>query len=50
MRMNCGGTFLPPRKRGNASEIPAVQRQRVVNIGESSMAWISTGLTLLEWR
>ena len=42
MRASCGGTFLPPRKRGSASATPATQRQRVVNIGASSSAWIST--------
>ena len=42
IRRNCGGTFLPARNRGSASETPATQRQRVVNIGASSMAWIST--------
>ena len=29
MRASCGGTFLPPRKRGSASATPATQRQRV---------------------
>ena len=29
MRASCGGTFLPPRKRGRASDTPATQRQRV---------------------
>ena len=42
MRASCGGTFLPPRKRGSASATPATQRQRVMNIGASSSAWIST--------
>ena len=42
MRASCGGTFLPPRKRGSASATPATQRQRVANIGASSSAWIST--------
>ena len=50
IRASCGGTFLPPRKRGSASETPATQRQRVVNIGASSIAWISTGRTLAECR
>ena len=50
MRKNCGGTFLPARKRGRASDTPATQRQRVVNIGESSIAWMSTSRTLFEWR
>ena len=30
------------RKRGRASDTPATQRQRVVNIGESRIAWVST--------
>ena len=46
MRTSCGGTFRPPRKRGSASATPATQRQRVMNIGASSSAWISNGLTL----
>ena len=50
MRASCGGTFLPPRKRGSASATPATQRQRVTNIGASSIAWISSGLTLAECR
>ena len=50
MRKSCGGTFLPLRKRGRASDTPATQRQRVVNIGESSIAWMSTSRTLFEWR
>ena len=50
IRMICGGTFLPLRKRGSASETPAVQRQREANIGASSIAWISTGRTLRECR
>ncbi len=50
MRASCGGTFLPPRKRGSASDTPATQRQRVVNMGASSSAWISTGRTLAECR
>ena len=33
---------MPLRKRGRASDTPATQRQRVVNIGESSIAWMST--------
>ena len=45
MRASCGGTLLPPRKRGRASDTPATQRQRVVNIGASSSAWISTSRT-----
>ncbi len=46
------GTFLPPRKRGNASATPITQRQRVVNIGESCQAgaWVSTVRTELECR
>src|SRR5436305_5317545 len=40
MRAKGGGTFLPPRKRGKASATPATQRQRVLNIGASSKAWI----------
>ena len=42
IRANCGGTFLPPRNRGNANATPATQRQRVMNIGASSNAWISS--------
>ena len=30
MRMNCGGTFLPPWKRGSASDTLATHRQRVL--------------------
>ena len=48
MRASCGGTFLPPRKRGSARATPATQRQRVMNIGASSIAWISTCRTLAE--
>ena len=48
MRASCGGTFRPPRKRGSASATPVTQRQRVMNIGASSMAWISTCRTLAE--
>ena len=43
MRASCGGTLRPPRKRGSASETPSIQRQRVMNIGASSIAWISSG-------
>ena len=50
MRASCGGTFLPPRKRGSASATPATQRQRVMNIGASSIAWISSGRTVAECR
>ena len=50
MRASCGGTLRPPRKRGSASDTPATQRQRVMNIGASSMAWISTPRTLAECR
>ena len=50
MRASCGGTLRPPRKRGSASETAATQRQRVMNIGASSIAWISTGRTLAECR
>src|SRR5258706_11966431 len=50
MRESCGATFLPPRKRGSASDMPVTQRQRVVNIGASSKAWISRGLTVFELR
>jgi hypothetical protein len=35
MRASCGATFLPPLKRGRASEMPATQRQRVMNISAS---------------
>ena len=50
MRCSCGGTFLPERKRGSASEVVAVQRQRAANIGASSIAWIRSGRTLAECR
>ena len=43
-------TFLPPRKRGSASATPATQRQRVMNIGASSSAWISSGRTVAACR
>ena len=50
MRCNWGGTFLPERKRGSASEVVAVQRQRAANIGASSRAWINRERTLFECR
>ena len=50
MRMSCGGTLWPPRKRGRASDTPLTQRQRVVNIGKSSTAWINTPRAVLELR
>ena len=50
MRVSCGGTFLPPRKRGNASATPATQRQRVPNIGASSSAWMSISRTVFALR
>ena len=40
IRCSCGGTFLPPRLRGTASEIVVFQRQRVWNTGASRNAWI----------
>ena len=42
IRCSCGGTFLPPRLRGTASEIVVFQRQRVWNTGASSNACTST--------
>ena len=50
MRASCGGTLRPPRKRGRASDTPLTQRQRVVNIGESSTAWVSTSRAEAECR
>ena len=50
MRAICGGIFLPPRKRGNASAIPASQRQRTPNIGAAHSAWISTWRAEFECR
>ena len=50
MRASCGGTFRPPRKRGSASATPITQRQRVTNIGASSIAWIRSGLMVAECR
>ena len=50
MRCRGAATLRPPRKRGSASDVPAIQRQRAVNIGESSVAWMSTCRTLLECR
>ena len=50
IRASCGGTFLPPRKRGSASATPATQRQRVMNIGASSNAWINSGRILAGCR
>src|SRR5258708_7586350 len=46
MRASCGGTFLPPRKRGSASDTPVTRPQRGMNIGASSIAWISTAQLL----
>ena len=40
--------FLAAAKAGSASDTPATQRQRVVNIGASSIAWMSTSRTLFE--
>ena len=40
--LNCGGTFLPPRLRGTASEMVVFQRQRVWNTGASSNACTRT--------
>ncbi len=50
MRASGGGTFLPPRKRGNAKATPATQRQRVMNIGASSSASVNSCRTLAECR
>ena len=50
MRTSCGGTLRPLRKRGSASATPATQRQRVMNIGASSSAWISTSRAEAERR
>jgi hypothetical protein len=50
MRISGGGTLRPPRKRGNASATPAAQRQRVMNIGASSNAWINTSRTVAGCR
>ena len=50
MRASCGGTLRPERKRGRASDTPATQRQRVVNIGKSRIAWVSTVRTEAECR
>src|ERR1700758_440346 len=50
IRASCGGTFLPPRNRGSASDTPATQRQRVMNIGASSSASVSNRLMLAECR
>ena len=41
---------LAARARRMASEMLAFQRQRAVNIGESSMAWISVSSTVLLLR
>ena len=50
MRWICGGVRLPPMLRRMASEMLAFQRQRAVNIGESSIAWISVSSTVLLLR
>ncbi len=50
IRCSGAGTFRPPRKRGNASEVAATQRQRAANIGAASIAWISTARTVFECR
>ena len=50
MRWICGGVRLPPELRRMASEMLAFQRQRAVNIGESSIAWISVSSTVLLLR
>ena len=50
MRAICGGIFLPPRKRGNASAMPASQRQRTSNIGAAHSACTRTCRTELECR
>ena len=50
MRAICGGIFLPPRKRGNASAMPASQRQRTSNIGAAHSACTSTWRTEFECR
>ena len=50
MRCSGAGTFLPPRKRGSASDVPAFQRQRAANIGASSSAWTRTSRTVFECR
>ena len=42
--------LLPPRNRGSASDTPATQRQRVMNIGASSNASIKSRLMLAECR
>ena len=46
MRWIGGGTLRPPAKRRTASAREAFQRQRAVNIGAGSMAWVSTSATV----
>ena len=50
MRASGAGTFLPLRKRGRASAIVALQRQRTGNIGAAHSACTSSGRTVLECR
>ena len=42
IRNSGAGTFLPLREVLTASDTVAFQRQRVVNSGASSTAWVST--------
>ena len=46
IRWNCGGILLPARFLCIAKDLVAFQRHLTSNIGASSMAWISTSLTV----
>ncbi len=50
IRNKCGGVFLPPWKRRSAKAQTAFQRQRTLNIGAASRAWMSKSRTVLEFK
>ena len=50
IRCNCGATFLPDEKRGNASAVTAFQRNRVGNSGASSNACTRMSRAVFECR
>ena len=45
-----GHLLAAAKARQRERRSPAIQRQRAVNIGASSIAWTSTSRTVFEWR